>query len=62
VKRLSSGRTRKGWRIENDHVKFLPLARKPGQYRHDIVGDEAMINGWQTVQRKIFSTSRQRFL
>ena len=62
MKRLSSGRTRKGRRIENDHIKFLPLARKPGQYRHYVVGNEAMVDRWQTVERKILSPPRQRFL
>ena len=62
LKRLSSGRSRKGRWIENDCIKFLSLASKSRQYRHYIVRDEAMIDGWQAVQRKILSTSRQRFL
>ena len=62
MKDFSSGRTRKGRRIENDHIKFLRLARKPGQYRHCVVGNEGMVGGWQTVERKILSPPRQRFL
>jgi hypothetical protein len=49
LKRLSSGRSRKGRWIENDCVKFLSLARKSRQHRHYIVRDEAMTAGWQAV-------------
>jgi hypothetical protein len=62
MKRLSSGRPREGRRIENDRIKFLPFARESRQHRHHIVRDEAVIDGWQAVQRKILSTPRQRFL
>ena len=62
VKRLSSRQPRKGRGIENDCIEFLSLARKSWQHRHHVVCDEAMIHGWQTIERKILSTSRQRFL
>ena len=62
LKRLSSGRSRKSWCIENDCIEFLSVARQSRQHRHHVVGDETMIGSWQAVQRKIFPTSRQGFL
>ena len=45
LKRFPSGRSRKGRWIENDCVKFLPLAGKSRQHRHHIIRDEPMIGG-----------------
>src|SRR5215510_5424150 len=56
---FSSGRTRKSWRIKNDDIKFFTFTRKPRQYRHCIVGDEAMSHCGQAVQHKILASAFQ---
>src|SRR5207302_1724822 len=60
LKPFPSGRTRESWRIKNDHVKFLTFPYQTWQHRPDIIGNEAMLDCWKAVQRKILATSRQR--
>jgi len=59
---LSSGRTRKRWRIQNDSVKFLASAGQTRQHRSHIIRDEAMVDGGEIIQRKILASTRQRLL
>ncbi len=61
MERLSAGCAGKRRRIENDHIKFLALAREPRQYRYEIVRDKAMIDRRQTIESKILSTPLERF-
>ncbi len=60
LKPFPSGRTRKSWRIKNDHVKFLTFPCQTWQHRPDIIRDKAVLDCWKAVQRKILATPRQR--
>ena len=62
VKCLAAPRARKRRRIENDRVEFLSLAGEPRKNREHVVRDELVVVARQTVKRKIFPPSRQRFL
>jgi len=62
LKAFSAGQTRKSWRIQNDSVKFFAFSRQSGQHCAHVVCDEAMIDCWQAVQRKIFAPAGQIFL
>ena len=61
LERFSSGRTRKSWGIENDHMKFLALAGEARQHRPHIIRNEAMVQRRQAVQHKILASALQRF-
>src|SRR2546425_2283545 len=56
---FSSGRTReRGW-IKNGGVKSLTFPYQSWQHRSDIIRDEAMLDCWKAVKRKILASSRQ---
>src|SRR5947208_13616946 len=59
LKRLSSGRTRKSWRIKNNHVEFLTFPYKPRQDGPDVIRDKAVLNCWTAVDGKILASSSQ---
>src|SRR5437016_3010281 len=59
LKRLSSGRTRKSWRIKNDHVEFLTFPYQPRQDGPDVIRDKAVLNCWKAVEGKILASPSQ---
>src|SRR2546430_6292925 len=59
LKRLSSGRTRKSWRIKNDHVEFLTFPYQPRQDGPDVIRDKAVLNCWKEVEGKILASPSQ---
>src|SRR5205814_9577556 len=48
------------WWIENDGVEFVSTPRQSRQNLQDVVGDELMVIGVESIERKIRAAARQR--
>src|SRR5215471_21076136 len=59
LERFATRRTRKSWRIENDHVESFASSGEPRQHGSHVIGYEAMVHGWKIVQRKILPSARE---